>query len=418
MALFTLDNNIDTNTAMINEDIKTPAFNSDIISDNILKQISGSKWYVNYYNLISTMDTNQSTADFSLDLATTEYTVIKDMVIILDTPISTDIAVNMTGSGYINAGIIPKNGDIFISKLIDGRLGVFSLTGITRKNYNLKDIFLIEFKLYTIISSKEDEVYTKILDKTVTTLIYNKDYLKTSDKQLYTEQEYVDRTNIKKYLKTLIAYYNTKVINKNSKYSICYLTKTKELMYDPNMEYFVKDIIGTANLPDKLNIFGKKDKSIFTILDMLTDKVDKLLINQYTVKLPSSKFGINPFNSTMYWCGVKYVITTDSIKKTIMDHDVTNNDLYPYVSSINYIFDDIFYNNLLGIDSTIKLTKLENIVLNMIDNNPIKLVTITDIMYDLLQSNHTLEQYYFIPIIIYSLLYYNNQITYQQAEGH
>jgi len=416
MAIFTLDDQIDDSTELINDDIKTPVFNSDVIRDDILKQIAGYKWYVDYYNLIANLDDNQTTADFSVDLATTEYTAIKNMVVILDTPISTDIAVDMTGSGYINANIIPKNGDVFIAKLIDGRLGVFSLTSVNRKNYNLKDIFLIEFKLYSIITNTEDNIYLSLINKTVNNLIYNKDYLKTSDKPLFTTQEYEDRITIKKYLKVLTSFYNSKVVNKDVKNYIAYMNTKSELIYDPNVEYFVKEVIGISNLNNNINILGKRDESIYTLLDIILSDIDSIMINKYIKLVPTSDYGTNPYNNTMYWSGVRYVVNAVNIKNDLIEeNDVTNNNNYPFISNLYYMFDSMFYDTLLGTleeDTEVSLTLLELIVINIIHKEPIKISDIKTVMYDLINSDNKLEQYYYIPILIYSLFYYNNQITY------
>ena len=411
MALYGLNDQTD-NINEVKENInKNPSYNVDTPMENIIKQISGYRWFVDYYNLVADSFDNQSTIDFSLDLAVTEYNLIKDMVLILDSPIDNDTAINIGGSGYVDSNIIPKNGDAFIAKLIDGRLGLFYLSQVSRDTYNLRDVFKVSFKLYSIINDENETDYVKLQDKVIETYYFNKDYLKTNDKKLFTSKEIIDRNKIDSLTNTLLAVYNSKIINTNVRYTISYKDNLNRITHDPYLEDFVSKIIGSTSLHRNTNMFSKKDTNRYTILDVLSENLNSKLIYKYFSINSASKLGSNPFLRPILYGGVDRVVMPEKELSSTLEPLIQDNDLYPYVSNLYYIFPEDFYLVLSGvktIDDADTISNLEKIILNIINKETIKLVDVEDIIDDLLINGEEPELYYYIPILIYILRYYKN----------
>jgi len=411
MALYGLNDQTDAVNEVKENINKNPSYNVDTPMENIIKQISGYRWFVDYYNLVTNSYDNQSTVDFSLDLAVTEYNLIKDMVLILDSPIDNDTAINVGGSGYIDSNIIPKNGDVFIAKLMDGRLGLFYLSGVSRDTYNLRDVFKVSFKLYSIIKDENETDYVKLQDKVIETYYFNKDYLKTNDKKLFTSKEVLDRDKVDALTNTLLTVYNSKIINTDVRYTISYKDSLNRILHDPHLEDFVSKVIGSTSLHRNTNMFSKKDTNKYTILDVLAESLDSKLIYKYFSINTASKLGVNPFLRPVVYGGVDMLIIPEKELSSTLEPLIQDNDLYPYVSNIYYIFPEDFYSVLNGdkiITDVNNISSLEKIVLSIINKETIKLVDVEDIVDDLLINGEEPELYYYIPILIYVLRYYKN----------
>jgi hypothetical protein len=413
MALFKPGNNIlqpskEIKEEVIKEEIKKPVFESETPIRNIIKQISGHKWFVDYYNAVTTKDDFNSSLDLSTDLNITEYNLIRDAVIIVESPLENTKPENLEGSGYIDLSIIPHNGDFFIAKLMDGRLGVFQLTGAIRETYNLERMFKINYKLFTIIPSVDDPYYKEITAKVINTYYYNKDYLRTSDKPILSKEEVDTRLESEKIITNLINLINSEIITTDVRYTYSYKTKTGRIVHDPQIEDFLLRVVERNNLHPRLTTYGLKDKSKFTILDLLLKESDKNLIKIGYKKIGSHEYGVNPYFRQIFWVGINNVVIPDDNTYDKNDEDDSNDNHIPTIKDDCYIFTQEFYDYLYGklTNEDIELTTLEKMLLNVINDNPIDFTDINNCYNELIQRNRIKEIYYYSPLIIFLIKYY------------
>lgn len=411
MALFNLNRDQQVQHEIAEHKTRTPIYNSDTPLEKIISNIGGYKWYVDYYNTMKDSNGFESTYDEDVDLPINEYTRIENMLLTVENPINTSKPEELEGSAYLDIDMIPKNGDLFTAKLMDGRLGIFILTGVEKNNYNLRDIFKISYRLNKIIDDPNDQYYVDLKAKTVRTLIYNTEYNKGSDKPLFTKEEYKLNKTAKEYMEHLIKLYNDKVIISENRFTISY-RENGDLIHDPYMEDFVSKVIGVTSLDRRTTLYGMKEESKVSILDLLLKDSSKELLYTNIKMVPSSKYGTNHMLRPIMWSGINSIleITNGSIVETTSQGEPV---LIPAIDTSNYIFSGDFYNILLekSLFETTSLSTLESLVLQVVNGETYDFDTLRVLTHRLNSESRVKILYYYVPIMIFLYRYYLSKLA-------
>ena len=411
MPIFNMEDEIKDVDNFIKQNEMDPVYNADIPLSNVIKNIGGYKWYVDYYNAISTHEDFTSDFDPGLDTPITEYVKIEGLPLIVDAPLDTSEPNNLNGSGYVDVDMKPTNGDVIVAKLMDGRLGLFDITSVSKHNYNLKDIFKIEYKLKTIVNNKQDDLYVKLEAAKAKELIYNRDSKLGSDRTLFTRRELNDHNSVVDYIGNLINLFNDKIIIPDVKYTISFIENNR-IVHDPYLEDFVVKTFGVSSLIDRVTLYGARSLSNLTIFDILTDNTPPELISVLYSLEPSSKFGTSPILKSMVFSGISQVVTPN--RGTIIHTDSnSSNVLLPVVNNNNYLFSSNFYEVLTNktVFDNVDLSLIEKCLIASIKKEPIPLDNLKNIIYSLYTNNDIKILYYYIPITIYLLRYYLTTIV-------
>ena len=410
MAIFRLDREAKEADATVAHNQNRPLYNSDVPLGAIVSQIGGYKWYTDYFNVIKGDTGFESTFDASVDQAVVEYTKINNMLITLDTPIDNTVPEEITGSGYIDIDLIPKNGDVITAKLIDGRVALYTLTGIEKNNYNLKDIYKISFKLHDIVDNYDDDIYVKLNSKVANTYYYNKEYNNGSDKALFTKKEAEDNKTAYEHIDILIKLFNKNIITPDTKFTVSYRNKDNVLVHDPYLERFILSVVGLTELERRVTTYGLADPTKYTFLDLLIKECPAELVDTHFTEVASSNYGTNHMLKPIMYAGVSKVIELSKQSITITD---TNDDIttLPVISSSSYILGEGFYGKITNntLFNTVKLSNIESLVTKSINGDSIDFIKLVEISHFLHRETDKVKLYYYIPILIFLYRYYLRQ---------
>jgi len=399
----------------------TTLLNTEIGVEEIVQQISGYRWTVDYYNIIADQEDLSTDVDTSLDLGVNEYKKIKNLIIYVDSPLPNEIPEDITGNGTITVNIVPKYGDVIAAKLADGRITLFTLTAVNRKTYNIYSVYDIEYRLYKIINRSDDVDFQTLEAKVVEVLYYNPNYLMDNTKPLLTDKEITDLRKIKSVIANLIRYYNSKFITMSAHYQMSVNSTVanyeNDIYYDPYLEWFYLNLLGMENLPEKFNYIGLKKDYEYSFLDMiLLSDLDSFLIKEYlTLQYEESpNIFLNPL-----------IYRTNKMFKLTDDEEVANNTLDIVLNrgiedevvcglhTHTYLFSPDFYSVLKNTKTLdeVNISLIEQLVLKLINDEPIEITDI-DLVKSRVLTDVWEKQFFFLPIVISLYLYYVSKMRY------
>jgi len=414
MAIFnTTTTTENTVTEITNEKTKLEAptyvFESDTKLSEIVKQLSGYKWKVNYYHAVNANDDLNITLDLSTDNIIYEYNLIKDLVLFVDQPLDTTTPDELTGSAYIDASITPSPADIFISNLIDGRLGIFTITGISKETYNKRYTYKITYKLYTIIDQHDDVLLPKINSKVIEEYYYNSDYLRREDKVLLTKQDVDIRKELNGMLNNLSNMLNKYVITPDTRYLYATNLEGYGLIYDPFIEEVLLRTFEISDITPRYTPLQVNNVERFNniINSMITD--NKYILDKYTRITTALEYNDDPKIFSLIYTGIDYLIMTDREQPPVSVF-IYGYEGYKPIRLDSYIFDIEFYDYLSGNNNEYVLDNMEYCVASIINKTNINYDRLRSFYEDALNMNHN-QLYYCLPILAYTIKYVllNNQ---------
>lgn len=409
MPIYGLSENIKDKIIIKEDESIVPLFDSNRVNKEVLSALPGLQFKVTYLHRQVDENTLITQYDENLDLSLQNFVRINDFIIRVDTPLPSGIPDNMNGSGIVDINITPTPNDVFLMKLPDGRVAMFSITSVTRINYNNETLFNLEYSLYTAFETLDDPIYTKLLSSIVEEFYYNSDFRLSKANPLYTKDEFIDRKLYLGYIDKLVSHWNNSFITTDTNYYMGYL-KDKDKFFDPFMERFILSTIGISNLNNSTELL-ELDNNDLSILDY-TIKTDYLAsrILQYTEILSSGSLNSNPYLTGIVFSGSfnKILSVTNINDDTIPVDESIINVHFPKINIKNYIFRDYIYRVLNGenINNIIdNLTTYEKVYLSMITGNVISKDNIK-LVYENIFDLPEEERFYYIPIFIYILKYY------------
>jgi len=387
-----------------------PTFQSDRVKEEVRSFIGGYKWDVTYFHrVIDNMD-QVTEYDPNLDPTLQDYVRIDNLRLTLDSPLPAGIGDDLKGTAYIDVDIIPNPNDLFIAKLMDGKSVIFVVESVTRVNYNNDNLFRIDFALYGEYDSIDDTLISKLLDSTTEELIYNPDYRRKHDEPLYTKEDYLEREEGYKRINKLINLWRNNFIKPSNQYFIGYRDSNNQFVYDPQMNDFIKDIIGYTNLDIDIEEPNIIDRD-YSILDYLVNpEIPKGDILEFSIVEKPKILTFNPYiNNIPYSIVAKVVkLTPDEVE---YKDNGTVNDVFPKIPEGRYIFRKEVYDSFFEEDIDVEnLTIFEQQFLAMI-NKTVMDANALDSIYKNVRYLDTLEQFYYIPIIIAMIKYYLTTFT-------
>lgn len=120
---------------------------------DIIPFLSGSKWEVVYYNQIRGMNDTTNTLDLNIPSTVQRYNRYDNFIIHTETTITQDNLDNINGTGILSGHFVPALSDMFYAELTGGRRGLFTITDITTKSYQLNTVYNIDFKLFLFLET-------------------------------------------------------------------------------------------------------------------------------------------------------------------------------------------------------------------------------------------------------------------------
>jgi len=385
-----------------NKDFKTSIlFNEDKELDYISNFTAGMQWDVTYFNQDKDVNDNPQMPDINISPTLLQYKKIKNLILFLETPIEQTDPNEITGTGIISAGFVPFFGDPFFATLYGGREAVFVITKVTKKQYNLNDVYYVEFKLFMFLDTDSIQ-YRDIINKTIRTYVYDKDYATTYSAPIILESDYKDKLDLNKELENIKDFYFRRFLDKEK--NVILLPTEFDNYYDQYVFKFIMQIFDFNISDTYYNKFNRLslDTEHYSIYDYLIDRnVNNFALIEKQLNFNIVRLDFNsPFLRHCYGLGINRIIdkyddiTTYYDDKNILPNPLgSDNELELLKVEDNYyVLSDNFYtnNNELGL--------IEQAIKDYMDGKTIEINT----LYDLINNYKywtTLHQYNILPIL-------------------
>ena len=391
------------------DDSLVPLYHSDRVGEELLVTLPGYRWTVTYFHRIVDEMALVTTYDPQLNPTLQDYTRVNDLTIYVEEALGSGSSDNLAGSGIIDLNIIPNPNDLFVTKLPDGRSVIYAITSVTRINYNNEGLFRIAYELFQEVSDVNEPVFTKLMVSTTTILNYNPDYRVTHTKSLYTDDELVLRDKLTASITRLAEYWTNTFITPKTYYKMGYRGADGYLVFDPKLEDFIVSVLGISVLPSRTELLRVKDDRISILDFIINDNISFNRVEQLVTSIPSAELGSNPYLAPVFYSNVDKItrvstIPDDSVAAPVID---PAGDFTP-INDEYYLFSTYVYRIIGGEDGTPWETLLSKFDVVFLDTmlGRIPDIDVIDELYVKLYELDTVEQFYFMPIMMYIMRYY------------
>lgn len=391
---------------LTNEEQKTSLlFNKEQDISTIAQYIKGMKWSVDYYYQIKNINDPSSILDINTPATIQKYVRINSLILILQTAVNQDTFDNITGEADINCGFLPYVNDVFRATMLGGREAIFTITSVDIKNYNLSPIYNIQFKILFLLDLDNTERYNDLQYKVMKNYVYDKDHLLDYGATIILASDYTKKLNYKKVIPELVEYYLDTFVNRDRK--LIALPTNSSVYIDSMLTDFFFMLV-TTNDSYKVNDVNRVDLALpnvgYTIWDVII-KRDINLLSKCTKDVAFVYTPVtiaNALTRNVAYVGVNFFANkfSDSDPVSIPDiRDIsftTSNPVMPPIGVLTqrYVFTDGLYNS-----SSTDCGLLEQLVLDYLKGNFLNTDSL-DILVSEYQYWSTVEQFYFIPILI------------------
>jgi hypothetical protein len=389
------------------EEMKTSVlYNKETTLNPIIHSLDGMKWSVDYFLQILNVNDKSTPPDINIPATSQKYHRIDNLVIMLDQALEQNIPTELIGTGTIDCGFKVNVNDAFKAELLGGREAIFVVTKVTTGNYNLHQIYKIEFKLFLFLLDNEEK-WNDLKIKTMKTYVYDHEHLLDYSAPVILANDYEKKADLKRKLPEIIDYYLDSFINKEK--NVLVPTTSTSLYVDTLLMDFLLKIIDTDDHNDisKLLVIDKNFNSDikYTLWDLIIDRnID--LIKRVNKNID---FKYYPYISTrpelieLSYMGVNFIAdligTTDTVAEPPYV-DISIEQPEDYVSTVNntigtYVLSEAFYK----LDKE-NCSNIENLLIDYLNNGTIINIAQLEKLMDSYQTWSTKEQYYLIPILI------------------
>ncbi len=299
---------------------------------SLVTYVAGYEWAVDYYSQVVNSSNDLKALDISQSKLYQQYKKIKDLVIMVQDPLSesqdnTTKLMTVTGTSIVAVGVVPEAGDMFVASVGTGRTGLFVINKTDRLSYYTDSTFSIDYTLlgYTDV---ETERLSNLEYKVVETLYYNKLYGEYQKSQLLSADNYITQKELKEKYRYLINYYFDTFWAHN--YQQITIPKQSFPIYDVFLDMFLHKILDTT---DNFNYMSKRTPSTnydcglqqITLLNVLMNKQTNLLpkCKKYMGLASTAYFAGNALLLSISYSGLAYVVypVMKSINPGVLEND-------------------------------------------------------------------------------------------------
>lgn len=398
-----------TRTFVSAEDMKTSTlFSSDVELDNIIQDVKGMKWSVDYFLQLRNVNDTTSPPDTNLPQTVQKYHRIRKLNITLQTPIEQGNVDDITGSAIINSGFLPNPDDVFLATLTGGREALFIITNIDIKHYNIHQIYLVDFKLFKFVEGASTPSYNDILLKVTKEYVYDNEHLLDYSAPIILATDYTAKLNLKKKLPELYDHYLRYFVE--PQFNVISPPTEMSVYVDPFLTSFFFKIMSVTDHEKMLKITRtdiENDGSFYTIWDMIIRRDITMLprLNKNIgFKYTPSTAAYATLRAACY-LGINFIATPHDDSNDIIVpafKNIATPRLASYVEPVtnkpasdkSYIFSEAFYKDTLTDKSP-----MEDLITSYLKEEILNTDSLNVLLRDY-PAWKTEEQFYLIPILI------------------
>lgn len=215
----------------------------------LLTHVSGYLWVADsYFSQYIAKDDELASNEVNRPGVYQQYLRIRGLELRVQNPLDTSQdsgskEFSVTGSATLYSTMVPNKGDAFIADVGDGRAGIFNVTNATQNSILLDTTYSIEYEL--VAFSNDNTRMQDLLDKTVKTVYYHKDFMAMGKDPFLVSEEHQAVLEFGKQLARLPGEYYKEFFN--NQYKTFVVPGQKQIVYDP---FLTKHVWATTSLDD------------------------------------------------------------------------------------------------------------------------------------------------------------------------
>lgn len=405
---------------------------------SLMAYMEGAPWAVDFFSQVVKEHNDIREIDLASTSVYQQYQRITKFEIRVGSSLtdSYDPATGITtvsGNATMVNVVVPNKLDYFISDTGDNRTGIFRITNVERKTFNLDSVFYIEYDLAGFVDTVDGKkIHDALIEKTIRTYTFSKDRLVENLPPLVREEDSQQVLNLKNAYHGIVRYYFKTFFNKN--YMTLVLPGQEVSIYDSYLVNYLLKIVDTFDADEirKIRISGTDNEKYlnqYQFWEMMLNReyqnIDETnqkmgLVAKTSFIRGSSLHGVafSNFDYLVYPMeadtsmdvlgddpmkpqSIESVVATKNFKNEMLGNiarqyvtSTTTYQLFPDVLADDYyVLTGDFYLN------TSNQTVLEILTKDYLKGNTINL----DMLYALVNSYHKwsrLEQFYYGPILL------------------
>lgn len=421
-----------------------PGSYKGIVVDNNTTQIQsltayveGLPWAVDYYAQVINESNDLKEQDVGQKSTYQQYKKIINLEIRVAQALSSsqdaeNKLLSIQGSGICYSCVVPNDGDMFTAKLVNGHTGIFRVSNVERKTFNLGSVYSIDYLLIAYVDVDVAR-FQDLESKVVKTYFFNKDRFIQGQDPLLIPEEQQNVLDIELSYKQLVRYYFKNFFNRE--FQTLIIPGQDLSIYDAFVTNFILKITETFDayeirhvreLPTENNFFLEQ----LQIWKVLYDR-DPMLLPQVVRQMGMVK--VSYFIAEPLFQGLRYTkidrivypaygdvtVTTGIYSEDIIPSDmdvlkeapspagdihailrnnyVEEKKTTPLIKQItedqNYVFSQAFY------DQSGEQTVLEALVSDYLNRRPLNQKRLVALVKSALTWGR-LEQFYYIPVLL------------------
>jgi len=383
------------------EESKTSVmFSEDKQLDGVIQNISGLKWTVDYFVQIRGANDGINNPDINVPATIQKYNRINKLVLFLDSGIDQSSPEEITGSGVINAGFMPSNGDPFFADVTGGRNGMFVITNVEKKQYGVHSSYSVEFKLFAFMDT-DTLIFNNVIKKTMREYYYDKTSFLDFSAPVIVKDDYIKKLSYRDSYSDILEYYLSTFIDSRGLIS---LPVKNNVYYDQYLMKFIERTIdvSTTNYSTELNRVTVELDSKDDIYTLISEReIKRIKYANKDLKFSSIRLH-SPTISNITHIGIKYaVFVNPDVVKVIYSESMlpialnTEDDITKPTNSVeHYVFSEAFYNN-----DKPNCTEFETMLLSYLEHKIIPTNKLAKLVEEYRYWD-ALDQFYLLPIVL------------------
>ncbi len=397
--------------------------NVDTPLNKMVGFIDGSKWTVDYYNLIRAEDDMVSPLDVNLPNTLAQYMKISNLDIHVTTPIDPSNHPEVSGVAYVTIGIVPSQGDVLKVVIGGGRSALLTVNRVDHKHYNLSDVYEIEYILDSFMDLDPNRLNT-LEEKVVRRYVFDTSYIRTNSSPLILQDEAIFNGTLVRELEEIKKIFLNLTLDPEQNF--IRVPNQSLMSIDTGVQYCFQFI---SNLDDNKNLLIDSLSPSYDNEDSIWSKItmgDKRHLKYYQRYMNTNLTGLNStsaIDGNYYWGGVrKVVVPTKELSINNLETPLITTE-YPRAYNVScytvvapeisilpitngsYLFSENFYNG--GYDT---ISILESLVMQRLNREQLNRCDLERVI-EVCRYWSDLDSFYYLPVLMV-LLKYGSQNNY------
>lgn len=404
---------------------------------SLITFVEGYWWKVDYYQQVIDGGGQLLGQDTGLDKQNQQYKLIKGLELKAKDPISwsqDQVSKSMTaqGSSVVHSNLTPNAGDMFVTDVGDGRLGIFQVNNSTQLSLLKQTAYQIDYTLIAFADDGSDRL-KDLTKKVILTLHYLRDFMNYGQDPLVTDADFNAIQTLQSLYGEITQFYMGRFFSRE--YQTLLVPGQSIEIYDHYVAEFITRMLNVNDHPNmlKMRMMNVGDDDVLKL-----DQLYSLMINKNTRAfafmsrrmgvVATNNFVVNPIAASIRFTRISMVVypldqnEVADVNRNMMQHKVavawnyepsktlpgdlqqqiTDNTIdqagtraiiHPIHQDGYYVFSKAFYENKEG------MSFLEMLTRNYLHGRPNPPQDIVKVAKEY-HNWGSMERYYYLPIVL------------------